>query len=490
MIAVRLRFLVGWTLLASKALAADPFVATDVQPRGLVLGAQEISIPAKLAPEGTRLWTRFAATTEPGILRGDRLFFALKTDVATGIAAAQFHGPGGISQPFLVRTGSMPVDQKLSDEIDAGRGVRIAGTTALDLTLPPATTRRIEVELARGVRLDVEAFARRLGSGFDPFLELIDPRGRSLGSVDDTLGLGRDARGSWDIRSGGRHVLLLRDSSHAGGKDHWVHLEISIGSSREKSRNPARRERKTRPVEATALPAVRTPTGSLEGVLTKPGEVLQFPMEGVKGTSRWIELRMRRLGSPGDAEVWIEDGDGRRVAGMDPSQEDDGAFGFTFESGGTQRLCVRELTGGGSAEHRFQLHWRPGRGGFGIQSEKQTLEILPGGTAEFPLRVSRKDFDGEIVLRAEGLPEGFSLEPTTFAAKSKEGRAILKAAAGVTPGSQVEFRLVAEGRIEGSEVRETVRTRTALMKIWPGRLHPPEGWDGVLCLGVVAKRAP
>jgi hypothetical protein len=486
------RFLVGWVPTVSMALAADPFPANGMRPRGLTTGPQEISIPAAVASEGALVWTSFPAISGPAVLRGDRLVFPLRTDgeVPPGIGLVQFHGIGGISQLALVRIGSVPVDRKLSDEIDSGRGGRIVGTTALDLILPPATTRRIEVELDRGIRLDVEAFARRLGSGFDPFLELIDPRGRSLGSVDDTPGLGRDARGSWDIRDGGRHVLLLRDSLHAGGKDHWVHLEISIGAKRAKSRNPELRQRKTRPAKPQGLQAVKTPTGSLEGVLSTPGEVLRFPMEGAKGASRWMELRMRRLGSPGDAEVWIEDGDGRRLAGMDPSQEDDGAFGFTFASGGPHRLCVRELTGGGSPEHRFQLHWRPGRGGFGIQAEKQTLEIRPGGTAEFPLRVSRKDFDGEIVVRAEGLPEGVRMEPTTLAAKSKEGRATVKAAEDVTPGSRVAFRLVAEGKTEGNEVRETVRTRTALSKTWPGRLHPPEGWDGILNLGVVGKRDP
>ncbi len=87
-----------------------------------------------------------------------------------------------------------------------------------------------KISVKEGQRLTFEVLGRRLGSGFDPILQLYDGRtGREMPGLyysDDAAGLQSDARLTYAFAKSGDVFVEVRDTTHRGGADFNYRLRI------------------------------------------------------------------------------------------------------------------------------------------------------------------------------------------------------------------------------------------------------------------------
>jgi hypothetical protein len=83
--------------------------------------------------------------------------------------------------------------------------------------------------VAAGQRLSFEVLGRRLGSQFDPQLQILDANGRELPGAysNDAPGLQTDARLTYTFKTAGEYVVAVRDVSYRGGDD--FHYRLRLG---------------------------------------------------------------------------------------------------------------------------------------------------------------------------------------------------------------------------------------------------------------------
>ena len=92
------------------------------------------------------------------------------------------------------------------------------------------TTDYFKISATAGQRLSFEILGRRLGSLFDPQLQLLDAHtGRELpgGYSNDAPGLQTDARLTYTFKTAGEYLVAVRDVSYRGGND--FHYRLRIG---------------------------------------------------------------------------------------------------------------------------------------------------------------------------------------------------------------------------------------------------------------------
>src|SRR5262249_50551793 len=117
-------------------------------------------------------------------------------------------------------------------------GTNHAPTAAQAVPLPCVVVGRTDAETTDyfkfGVtaeqRVSFEVLGRRLGSSFDPQLQLLDARtGRELPSAysNDAPGLQTDARLTHTFKTAGEYLVAVRDVSYRGGAD--FHYRLRIG---------------------------------------------------------------------------------------------------------------------------------------------------------------------------------------------------------------------------------------------------------------------
>ena len=113
-----------------------------------------------------------------------------------------------------------------------------APNTAQLVSLPCVVVGRVDAEttdyfkfhVSNGQRLSFEILGRRLGSQFDPQLQILDAAGRELPGAysNDAPGLQTDARLTYTFKTAGDYLAAIRDVSYRGGDD--FHYRLRIGN--------------------------------------------------------------------------------------------------------------------------------------------------------------------------------------------------------------------------------------------------------------------
>jgi uncharacterized protein YegL len=96
------------------------------------------------------------------------------------------------------------------------------------------------------------------------------------------------------------------------------------------------------------------------------------------------------------------------------------------------------------------------------------LQVTQGGTNKLFLRLARGEFEGEVKVRAEGLPSGVTAPDVTIPAKDTEGAVELRAdpAAGVSPSTPIQ--IVASATPGGKPISATAQVGlTTLVSAMP-----------------------
>ncbi len=155
------------------------------------------------------------------------------------------------------------------------------------------------------------------------------------------------------------------------------------------------------------------------------------------------------------------------------ARNDDGGPGFGKDSrlvfdpptDGTYQVRIRDSRGQGSPRHVYRLTIRPPRPSFNVSFSPTAPTVAKGGALPINVTAERLDeYEGEIHLKLEGLPPGFSAPETSILPGEITTSFALYAEPGATlPAKPAPLKLTATAKIDGRDVvREVIGGVVAL----------------------------
>jgi hypothetical protein len=282
----------------------------------------------------------------------------------------------------------------------------------------------------KGQTLILEVNARRLGSPLDPVLEVLDAFGKrveraTLRCVAETILTLNDR----DSANPGLRMLAWNDFA----VNDYVYLRGELARIAALPRGPDD-DARFKAIRGQRLGFLETtPTGHANGTpvykvqIHPPGR--QFPPNG---------MPVFRLHYRND--------DGGPLYGKDSRVT------FTAPADGEYVARIADVRGEQSDLHAYRLTIREPRPDFRLTIGSEHPNVPAGARVPLDVSIDRIDgFDGEVTVRMEGLPEGFSATSTTIEPGEVNATLLLTAAPGAkTPPEGTRIKLVASA---GSLVR-------------------------------------
>lgn len=490
---------VSW-LLAVRA----PAQTTELE-LALTAAAPGRTVTLGFAGEGLgfarTLWTSFPAETRleaPAKARSDRAAFLVTVpqDCPTGIGVVRLGASNRFSGPVLVLVDALPSVPLAGGHRSLATAQRVNLPVAVDGACAELGSDFFIFAARAGQRVSVDVVAQRLGSALDPWVRLLDVRGRELAFNEDSPGAGADARLTHVVPADGDYVVQLRDSRHQGGEAHRYRLRLGdfplapLPFLQDAARFPPadehglKMQRENEPND-TAETATRLELPALlSGNFQRPGDRDFFQFK-LTQPGRWLVLgRTRSRGFPGDLLLTLLDGKGATLETSKPTGADEGVITNTFSSAGSYGLRVEELSGLGGPELSYQVALQP-YAGFALSVDADKFEAPSGGSLKVKVTCARRDFDGAITLALTGDAREFAVTNNVIAAKKTETTLRVSVPATIAPGTLLHFQIHGTAKSGDTPVSAAAQTLGALRKAWPNLPHPPAALDGTIALGVL-----
>jgi hypothetical protein len=177
---------------------------------------------------------------------------------------------------------------------------------------------------------------------------------------------------------------------------------------------------------------------AFNGVIEKPADADYFKFAAKKGQSFSVNCFARRLRSPLDPVISI-DRNKRTLAGNDDSGGPDSQLRFTAPDDGEYTLHVRDNLRRGGPDFVYRVEVTPAEPSVTLalpqfdqnnSSQERSAIVVPRGNRFATLvRLNRTDFNENVTLSADGLPDGITMRcepvpggenvvPVVFEAKS------------------------------------------------------------------------
>ncbi len=195
------------------------------------------------------------------------------------------------------------------------------------------------------------------------------------------------------------------------------------------------------------------------------GKAHVYALKLKKGQRVVMETFARRAGSPLDSYMQLYDSSSKLLAASDDFEDlscglvthhADSHIEFTAPSSGDYFLHVGDTSKKASPHHFYELTVSEPRFDFEARTEIPVLNMRPGSTAEFGVKVFRRDsMKYPITIKADSLPEGWSLSHSEIPADASEWKVYLR----TTPSKEqkiVTLKLKAEAVLNGKKLSKQV----------------------------------
>jgi hypothetical protein len=313
--------------------------------------------------------------------------------------------------------------------------------------------------VAAGQRLSFEILGRRLGSQFDPQLQILDANGRELPNAysNDAPGLQTDARLTYTFKTAGEYLVAVRDVSYRGGDD--FHYRLRIGDFPCATTTlPLAIKRGTKTevrfagpnVDGVAPVKVKAPTdpaldflslaprganglhgwpvylalsdieesledepndeaakanrivvpGAITARFEKKGDIDHFVFALKKGVRYIIETQTHELGSPTEVYMTLRDSKGGQLQVSNPMRE--AQLDFKPQADGDYTLQVEHLHLWGGPDEVYRVSVTPFEPSFELSVALDRFSVAQGGKLSIPILAQRRDFGGPIEISAIG----------------------------------------------------------------------------------------
>jgi hypothetical protein len=496
------------------ALAAPP-VLRSVSPRGLPRGHQ---ITLTLTGSGVGLGSPEVIAALPGTLgplkteEPDRISVAVSIapDAPVGLYPLQVRTADGLTSRELVIVDDLPetAENEPNDELTAAQEVSLPVT--IQGSCSGTDRDHFRFSGKKGETIVVEVEAKRLGSGLDPIVAILDATGHALADEPDAVLLGGDPRLFFTLPQDGTYVIELNDLRYSGGGDPFYRLKLNtflcadavfpLGWRRGESVEALflggnlptpLRTKITLPIDSepawTLIGLPASPVGGtpfrmvmsddpeqlepdgkgphpwsvgtiMNGRISEPGEVDRYTLPVKPGQALVFSIDAALLGSRLDAVVRLAKPDGSALTATDNTKGYDPRLPFTVPDGVTELVVsVEDLLGRGGVMFAYRLKAQPLHPDFTLQVAAAAITIPKGSPTIVPVRVERQNFKDSIQLSIPSGLTGISASGGQIAAGATEGSIVL------TADPDVEPRLVPlEIWGEGGPAAQPVRRRARL----------------------------
>ncbi len=357
------------------------------------------------------------------------------------------------------------------------------------------------VELKKGQRLTAEIEAMRLGEAlFDPYVAILDSKRFELAASDDAPLLGQDATASIIAPADGTYIVQVRESAYGGngGCRYRLHVgtfprplavvpaggklgeEIEVrflgdptGEIRQKIKLPTtfdpkfgvfaqdaggiapapipfRLSEAGNAIETDGNNSHATATkfelpSAVNGVIAKPGEVDHYRFLAKKGQTFDVHCWARRLGSPLDSVMSIAVFGGGVIAANDDAIGPDSYFRWTAPEDKEYVLTITDHLRKGGPTYFYRVEFTPVAAVATVtipkvaqySQERQTIVVPRGNRYATMVSVSRGNFGGDLILGAESLPPGVTLNADPMPANLDTIPVVFEAAPTAANGAQL-----------------------------------------------------
>jgi hypothetical protein len=473
------------TALAAALLlcTAGPGGAQIPEPRLNVLSAQGTCSggTVQLSLSGVDLEEAGLRFSHPGISavvdpkKPLNFTVAVAADVPPGIYDVRAAGQHGVTNPRRFEVGTLPevaaspkaVARETSQELEIP--CVVSGTAAKQ------TVQWFKLQAGAGQELVFDCHAGQLDSRLEPYLALYDAQGREL-ATSRTRAL------RWTPSSGDTLYLALRDFISNGGPEFFYRLHICGADTlpRETAKpplafweSPAGVVAEVEPNDPAHPQKAALPL-AVRGAFSPLKDVDVYEVDFKKGDTWWVDCLSQRLGVPtlprvvvervlkaADGTISTADSVEIKPAPVFPGDPDfdghhmDPVGPYTAKEDGTHRVVVRDLnnTTPSALARPYVLEVRKASPDFALFAcVLPPIPNKPFATFNGPLvtvraanlrpnqglplrilAVRRDGFEGEIHLKAQGLPPQISAAPCIIGPKQNEGTLILNAALDAAP---------------------------------------------------------
>ncbi len=400
-----------------------------------------------------------------------------------------------------------------------------------------------------GQRVSFEILGRRLGSLFDPQLQLLDAHtGRELPGAysNDAPGLQTDARLTYTFKTAGEYLVAVRDVSYRGGEDFHYRLRIGDFPCATTTLPLAAKRgstvrvhfagptvdgidpiKVTVPVDPTveflsiaprganrlhgwpvnlaisdldetleqepnneAAKANRIPVpGAVTARFEQKGDGDYFSFALKKGTRYILEAHTHEFGSPTEVYMTLHDGKGTQLQASNPTAAP--RLDFTPPADGDYTLHIEHLHLWGGPDEIYRVTVTPFEPGFDMTVALDRFNVAQGGKLSIPVLMPRRDFGGPIEISVLG-PKGISGQLAVAAGKAPPanqpiGTLVVNAAADIPIGPYA-FRIQGKATINGKVVMKLSSVRTVVSQGMANLPLPPRGT--FTSIGLAVTEAP
>lgn len=470
-----------------------------------------------------KLWTSF--TSESSLAEGiekngenpAQATFKVNVpaDTPCGIHAMRIVTDKGVSPLRFLIVDDLPAVVSVGNNTTLATAQPISVPTAVDGAVPNLGWQFFKFPVQAGQRLSIEVMARRIGSGLDPMVRLLDARGRELAFNDDTPGLNGDASLVYTFKDAGEYVLEIRDIKYGGGAYRLRIGDFPIATvcyplavQRGATANitlagfgvdglapvsvtiPAdqlalwRNVSTKRPGGASGFSTIaianspqfleqepnnqadqanRVELGhDINGRLDQPGDVDRFIFAAKKDQAFSFIGITRQQGSPSDLNFKILNKDGGQVAAAEDTGTSEGTIAFKAPADGDFVLVVEDLNHRGGPEHAYRIEVTAKPPQFSLVTSLDTFNIPAGGTVMATVTATRTGYAGPIELSATNLPPGVTASKSVIGAGRNDAVMTLQAPADFAPGDLFGISIVGTAHIGDADVAVPAETSGVL----------------------------
>lgn len=275
-----------------------------------------------------------------------------------------------------------------------------------------------------------EDFVYRIDLGVIPFVTSIFPlggeRGKSTAVEVRGVNLGKKPRMSVNPADDADERMRVRYSQPKLGASNEIYFQTQSGLNEciiDESKTPANSAQEAILIAADDV---------INAKIDQPLDVDWYAVDVKEKGGYLLELKGRRLGSPIDAKLTIYNPQGKKLKEFDDTTDPSEGFMthhadpeglYRFFGVGRFHIRVSETQSKGGEEYGYRLRVAPVDPAFNLRIEPSSLSVAQGGVGLLTMYVERKyNFNGEIDLDFEGLPEGFEVSQTKIGKGAKQAR--------------------------------------------------------------------
>ena len=205
--------------------------------------------------------------------------------------------------------------------------------------------------------------------------------------------------------------------------------------------------------EAHEVPVV------FNGVLSKAGDHDWLRFHAKKGQNLQVTVFARRLRSPLDSAIQIVSSKGVPVADNDDAAGPDSSVNFKPDEDGEYSVLVRDHLKRGGPEFVYCVEVAPVEPSLTVKipevarndtQSRQYIAVPRGNRFATLMSVKRASLSGDLVFRADGMPQGVTLAAETMPGKVDQFPLVFEAASDApVTGKLIDLSAVATNRLAG-----------------------------------------